>query len=141
MRLTKSSVPFLQRESIFVLDCLVESHTNNQSAATAAGAIPQLMQLKGSIPIESPGHAEIHALIDEVLSKLEQVPEALPPQRSNVAAFPPAVATPALVSAPVRRLAPSSRVRIEGLQGRPEMNGRTGVICGRLLQASMPRSC
>ncbi len=32
-------------------------------------------------------------------------------------------------------LTPGSRVRIEVLQGRPEMNGRTGVICGALQQA------
>ena len=34
-------------------------------------------------------------------------------------------------------LAPCSRARIEGFQGRPEINGRMGVICGRLQQASI----
>jgi hypothetical protein len=34
-------------------------------------------------------------------------------------------------------LAPCSRARIEGLQGRSETNGQAGVFCGELEQASM----
>jgi len=45
---------------------------------------------------------------------------------------------PAPVPAPARRLAPGSRVRIEGLQGRPDMNGRVVAMVGlREVQAAL----
>ena len=108
------------------------------------GAMALLLQLKA----RSGGHKSI----DQVLARLAQVATAPPPMLSSkpavaaAACAAPAAANPLLwnvtpVPAPVRLLTPGSRVRIEGLQGRPEMNGRTGVICGALEQASMLCSC
>ncbi len=98
---------------------------DNARRAVSIGAVPLLLQLKA----RSGGHESI----DQALAKLAQVPSAPPLMPSRETAFAAAAsAAPALVSAPACRLAPGSRVRIEGLQGRPEMNGRTGVICGAL---------
>ena len=98
------------------------------------GAVPLLLQLKARL-----GGRES---IDLVLAKLAEVSTAPPPMPSSEPAFAAAAsAAPAPDPASARRLAPGSRVRIEGLQGRPDMNGRTGVICGALQQASMVCSC
>jgi hypothetical protein len=110
------------------------SLADNAGRAVSMGAVPLLLQLKARYI----GHQSI----DQVLAKLVKVSTAPPPMPSSEPAFAAAAsAAPAPVPAPARRLAHGSRVRIKGLQGRPEMNGRTGVICGRLLQASMLCSC
>jgi hypothetical protein len=112
----------------------LSSLADNARRAVSMGAVALLLQLKA--------RSSDHEWIDEVLAKLAQVPTAAPPMPSSEPAFAAAAsAAPAPVPAPARRLAPGSRVRIEGLQGRPEMNGRTGVICGALQQASMLCSC
>ena len=112
----------------------LSSLTHNARRAVSMGAVALLLQLKA----RSGGHG----LIDQALAKLAQVSTAPPPMLSSEPAFAAAAsAAPAPVPAPARRLAPGSRVRIEGLQGRPDMNGRTGVICGALQQASMLCSC
>jgi hypothetical protein len=103
------------------------SLADNARRAVSMGAVPMLLQLKARSGGEE--------LFDQVLAKLVQISTSPPPMPSSEPAF--AAAAPAPVPAPARRLAPGSRVRIEGLQGRPEMNGRTGVICGALQQASM----
>jgi len=48
--------------------------------------------------------------------------------------FPAASSTPQPATASPAPLQEGSRVRIEGLQAAPEMNGRTGVVCGALDQ-------
>jgi hypothetical protein len=112
----------------------LSSLADNARRAVSMGAVALLLQLKA----RSGGHESI----DQVLARLAQVATAPPPMPSSKPAFAAAAsAAPAPVPAPVRRLAPGSRVRIEGLQGRPEMNGRTGVICGALQQASVLCSC
>ena len=117
------------------------SLADNARRAVSVGAVALLLQLKARFRVISGGHE----VIDEALAKLAQVPTAPSPMPSSEPAFAAAAsAAPAPVPAPARRLAPGSRVRIEGLQGRPEMNGRTGVICGgcsALQQASMLCSC
>jgi len=115
-------------EAAFALNDLA-SLAENARRAVSMGAVPLLLQLNALSGGEQ--------LIDQVLAKLGP-----PPMPSSEPSFAAAVsAAPAPVPAPARRLAPGSRVRIEGLQGRPEMNGRTGVICGALQQASMLCSC
>ena len=117
----------------------VSSLADNARRAVSMGAVALLLQLKarsGGLEYTRSGGLEY---IDQVLAKFAQVATAPPPTPSSEPAF--AAAAPAPVPAPDRRLAPGSRVRIEGLQGRPEMNGRTGIICGALQQASMLRSC
>ena len=110
----------------------LSSLADNARRAVPMGAVPMLLQLNARSGGEQ--------LIDQVLAKLMKV--ALPPMPLSEPAFAAAVsAAPAPVPAHARRLAPGSRVRIEGLQGRPDMNGRTGVICGALQQASMLCSC
>jgi hypothetical protein len=104
------------------LNCLLSSHADNARRAVRMGAVALLLQLKA----RSGGHLAkkgppFFLAIDKALANL--------------------AAAPAPDPAPARCLAPGSRVRITGLQGRPEMNGRTGVICGALQQASMLRSC
>ena len=112
----------------------LSSLADNARRAVSMCAVALLLQLKA----RSGGHESI----DQALAKLAQVPSAPPPKPSSEPAFAAAAsAAPAPVPAPARRLAPGSRVRIEGLQGRPEMNGRTGVICGALQQASVLCSC
>jgi hypothetical protein len=116
----------------------IASLADNACRAVSMGAVALLLQLKARFRVSSGGHE----VIDEALAKLAQVPTAPPPMPSSEPAFAAAAsAAPAPVPAPARRLAPGSRVRIEGLQGRPEMNGRTGVICGALQQASVLCSC
>jgi len=113
----------------------LSSLADNARRAVSMGAVVLLLLLQTRyIGIES---------IDQVIAKLTQVPSAPPPMPSSEPAFAAAAsAAPQMQSAaPARRLAPGSRVRIEGLKGRPEMNGRTGVICGALQQASMLCSC
>ena len=119
-------------EAASTLNCL-SSLADNARRAVSMGAVALLLQLKA----RSGGHESI----DEVLAKLAEVPTAPPPTPSSELALAAASAAPAPVPAPARRLARGSRVRIEGLQGRPEMNGRTGVICGALQQASVLCSC
>ena len=106
----------------------LSSLADNARRAVSMGAVallPQLQAVAGSVAG--------HEVIDEALAKLAQVPTAPPPMLSSDPAFAAAAfAAPAPVPAPARLLTPGSRVRIEGLQGRPEMNGRTGVICGAL---------
>ena len=112
----------------------VSSLADNARRAVSMGAVALLLQLKPRFG----GHESI----DQVLARLAQVPKAPPPMPSSEPAFAAAAsAAPAPVPGPACRLAPGSRVRIEGLQGRPEMNGRTGVICGALQQASVLCSC
>ena len=113
------------------------SLADNARRAVSMGAVALLLQLNA--------RSGDHPSIDQVIAKLTQVPTAPPPMPSSEPAFAAAAsAAPAPVPAPASRLAPGSRVRIEGLQGRPEMNGRTGVICGgcgALQRASMLCSC
>ena len=119
----------------------LSSLADNARRAVLMGAVALLLQLEA--------RSGSHESIDQMRVKLVQVAmyymahgAAPPPMPSSKPAFSAAGSpAPAPVPAPARRLAPGSRVRIEGLQGRPEMNGRTGVICGRLLQASMLCSC
>jgi hypothetical protein len=119
------------------------SLTSNARRAVSIGAVALLLQLKacpvGGTALQSTGDRHIsdqlkikHRFIDGVLAKLAQVPTAPPNEPVCVAA---ASAATVPFSASARHLAPGSRVRIEGLQGRPEMNGRTGVICGAFEQA------
>ena len=108
------------------------SLADNAGRAVSMGAKALLLQLKARSGGEE--------LIDQVLAKLMKV-APLPMPSSEPAFAAAASAAPAPVPAPARRLAHGSRVCIKGLQGRPEMNGRTGVICGALQQASMLCSC
>ena len=110
---------------------ILTSLADNARRAVSMGAVVLLLLLQTRyIGIES---------IDQVIAKLTQVPSAPPPMPSSEPAFVAAAsAAPAPIPAPARFFAPGSRVRIEG---RPEMNGRTGVICGALQQASKLCSC
>jgi hypothetical protein len=115
----------------------LSSLADNARRAVSMGAVVWLLLLQTRYNVTN-GHPSI----DQVLAKLEQVSSAPPQMPSSEPAFTAAAsAAPAPVPAPARRLAPGSRVRIEGLQSRPDMNGRTGVICGALQQASMLCSC
>jgi hypothetical protein len=115
----------------------LSSLADNARRAESMGAVPMLVQLKARSGGEE--------LIDQVLAKLAQVPSAPPQMPSNEPVAPvfaaAASAAPAPVPASAHLLAPGSLVRLEGLQGRPELNGRTGVISGELPQANMLRSC
>ena len=125
VQLTKSSNSDIQGSGIFCLRCLVINHHANQSAAVAAGAIPHLLQLTKS------SNAATQKEADLALGFLVNSHHA----NQEPACAAAASAATAPVSASARHLAPGSRVRIEGLQGRPEINGRTGVICGALEEA------
>ena len=58
-------------------------------------------------------------------------------RRGGTSGSPPAPSMPVSVSSsPGKVLQQGSRVRIEGLWGAPDMNGRTGVVCGTLGQQS-----
>ena len=110
------------------------SLADNARRAVSVGAVALLLQLKA----RSGGNESI----DHLLAQLAQVPTVPPPISSSESVFAAAAsAAPSPIPAPAHPLAPGSRVRIEGLQGRPELNGRTGVICGKLPQAIMLRSC
>ena len=58
-------------------------------------------------------------------------------RRGDTSGSPSAPSTPVSVcTSPAKVLPQGSRVRIEGLWAAPDMNGRTGVVCGTLGQQS-----
>jgi hypothetical protein len=159
----KSCIALFQQSAGFALGCLVESHHGNQSAAAAAGAIPHMVQLTKSSNSDVQGSSifclrrlitDHHANQSDAVAA-GAIPHLLQIAKSSNAALQKdavfaleflvnsrhcmctvcaagASAPTAPVSDSACHLAPGSRVRIEGLQGRPEINGRTGVICGAL---------
>jgi hypothetical protein len=119
--------------AVNTLDYLCSIADNTRRAASV-GAVVLLLQLKA--------RSSDRKSIDHVLTKFAQVATVPPPISTSESAFAAAAsAAPAPVPASAHLLAPGSLVRLEGLQGRPELNGRTGVISGELPQANMLRSC
>ncbi len=154
LHLSKSSIPALQGSAIHSIGCLVMNHRINQRAAGAAGAVEfmcNMMCFDNDHIAEAAAHTLNHissfafnarkAVSMGAVAQLLHLSARSGGHKLLNQALERLSAAPTPVPAPARTLAPGSRVRIDGCRGRPEMNGRTGVICGALHQASTLHSC